>query len=44
MDNSTFNVTNTTSPVTLNPGEFRIFGNATALSTNDMVKPSQSQN
>lgn len=43
MDNSTLNVTNTTSPVTLNPGEFRIFGNATALSTNDMVKPSQSQ-
>jgi hypothetical protein len=43
MDNSTLNVTNTSSPVTLNPGEFRIFGNATALSTNDMVKPSQSQ-
>lgn len=43
MDNSTLNVTNTTTPISLFPGEFRIYGNATALSTNDVVKPSQSQ-
>lgn len=43
IDNTTISVTNTTSPITLNPGEFRIFGNSTALATNDAVKPNQTQ-
>ncbi len=34
MDNTAFNVTSTTAPITLQPGEFRIFGNPfTTLST-----------
>lgn len=34
MDNSTFNISNTTTPINLQPGEFRIFGNkASTLST-----------
>ena len=34
MDNTVFNVTSTTAPITLQPGEFRIFGNPfTTLST-----------
>ncbi len=36
MDNTAFNVTSTTAPITLQPGEFRIFGNPfTTLSTNE---------
>ncbi len=36
MDNTIMNVTSTTAPITLQPGEFRIFGNYTAsLSTID---------
>ncbi len=42
MDNSTFNVTDATAPITLQPGEFRIFGNATALATDDIEKGSKS--
>ena len=41
MDNSTFNVTNATAPITLQPGEFRIFGNAAALATDDFEKGSK---
>lgn len=37
MDNSVSNIASTTAPITLQPGEFRIFGNyAGALSTSDV--------
>uniref|UniRef100_UPI0025DFD157 alpha-amylase family glycosyl hydrolase n=1 Tax=uncultured Chryseobacterium sp. TaxID=259322 RepID=UPI0025DFD157 len=37
MDNSIINVTSTTAPITLQPGEFRILGNyTTSLSTTDV--------
>ncbi len=38
MDNSPLAVTNTTNPVTLEPGEFRIFGNGLALGTSEITK------
>lgn len=35
MDNSTMSVTDTTSTITIEPGGFRIFGNAVALATDE---------
>lgn len=35
MDNSSFTVSSTTTPITIEPGGFRIFGNASALATNE---------
>jgi 1,4-alpha-glucan branching enzyme len=35
MDNTTINVTNTTTPITIESGGFRIYGNQAALGTND---------
>jgi 1,4-alpha-glucan branching enzyme len=44
MDNSTYNVTNTTATISLQPGEFRIYGNATPiLATDDITKLNQTQ-
>lgn len=37
MNNSSFQVTNTSTPITLQPGEFRIFGNAQANLATDEV-------
>lgn len=37
MDNSSLSVTNTTTPVTIEPGGFRIFGNAAALGTDEVI-------
>lgn len=36
MNNTSISVTNTSTPITLQPGEFRIFGNATALATTEV--------
>ena len=38
MDNTSFNVASTTAPITIEPGGFRIFGNATALATNETAQ------
>ena len=35
MDNSPFNVTNTTAPISLAPGQFKVFGDYTATLAND---------
>jgi len=35
MDNTSLNVTSTTAPITIEPGGFRIFGNQTALATDE---------
>lgn len=35
MDNTTINVTNTTTPITIESGGFRIYGNQVALGSND---------
>ena len=35
MDNTQSNVTSTTTPITIEPGGFRIFGNSKALATNE---------
>lgn len=35
MDNTSFSVSNTTTPITIEPGGFRIFGNAAALATDE---------
>jgi 1,4-alpha-glucan branching enzyme len=35
MDNTTINVTNTTTPITIESGGFRIYGNQAALGSND---------
>ena len=44
MDSSTYNVTSTTTPISLQPGEFRIYGNAApVLATDDVTKPIQTQ-
>jgi 1,4-alpha-glucan branching enzyme len=40
MDNSTINVTNTTTPITIESGGFRIYGNQAALGTNDFQETS----
>ena len=37
MDNSSLSVTSTTTPITIEPGGFRIFGNAAALGTDEVV-------
>ena len=37
MDNSSISVTNQTAPITIEPGGFRIFGNASALGTNEVA-------
>ncbi|QBO58559.1 alpha-amylase family glycosyl hydrolase [Chryseobacterium salivictor] len=37
MDNSSLSVTNTATPVTVEPGGFRIFGNAAALGTDEVI-------
>jgi len=36
MDNTSFPVSSTTSPITIEPGGFRIFGNASALATGEV--------
>lgn len=36
MDNSGFSVSSTTTPITIEPGGFRIFGNASALGTDEI--------
>ena len=38
MDNSSFNVSSTTAPITIEAGGFRIFGNAAALATSETGK------
>ena len=43
MDNSSFSVANTTTPISLQPGEFRIYGNVSVLSTDSFTKPNQIQ-
>ncbi|KIA88026.1 alpha-amylase family glycosyl hydrolase [Kaistella jeonii] len=35
MDNNSFTVSSTNAPITIEPGGFRIFGNASALATNE---------
>ncbi len=37
MDNSSISVTNQTAPITIEPGGFRIFGNASALGTDEVA-------
>ena len=38
MDNTTINVTNTTTPITIEPGGFRVYGNQAALSSDNFER------